>query len=70
MDFSSPTFLPSLLFGVLGMGFFAYGKKLQKWLHMGSGLGLMVVPYFVSGLMPMVMICCVLAILPFARELI
>jgi hypothetical protein len=70
MDFSSPTFLPSILFGLVGMGFFGYGKKLQKGLHMLVGIGLMVVPYFVTGLMPMVMICCVLTILPFARELI
>ena len=34
--------------GTLGLGYFMYGKKLQKMVPLACGLALMVLPYFVS----------------------
>ena len=68
MDLQS--LLPSILFGLVGMGFFAYGRKLQKGLHVVAGIALMVVPYFVTGIVPMVIVCGVLTVLPFAGKLL
>ena len=68
MDLQS--LLPSFLFGLVGMGFFAYGRKLQKGLHVAAGLGLMVIPYFITGIVPMLIVCGVLTALPFAGKLL
>jgi hypothetical protein len=43
-----PTFLWSLVLGTVGLGYFMYGKKLQKAVPLGCGLVLMVFPYFVE----------------------
>ncbi len=37
-----------LIFGVIGLAAFTYGKKTQQWKPMASGVGLMVYPYFVE----------------------
>lgn len=38
----------SLAFGVIGMGAFAYGKKISGWRAMSIGVALMVYPYFID----------------------
>jgi hypothetical protein len=38
----------SLAFGVIGMGAFAYGKKIGGWRAMSIGVALMVYPYFID----------------------
>jgi len=38
----------SLAFGVIGMGAFAYGKKIAGWRAMSIGVALMVFPCFVD----------------------
>jgi hypothetical protein len=66
MDFGNQaSFVWSLLFGAVGAGYVMYGKKLQKAVPMACGLGLMVVPYFVSGTIALVVICGVLCVAPF-----
>jgi hypothetical protein len=66
MDFGDQTsFVCSLLFGAVGAGYVMYGKKLQKGLPMACGLGLMVVPYFVTGTVALVVICGALCAVPF-----
>ena len=40
--------LASILFGGVGMGAFAYGKKLELWQPIVIGLALMTYPWFVT----------------------
>lgn len=66
MDLGNSTSLVwSLVFGAVGTGYVMYGKKLQKGVPLACGLGLMVVPYFVGGTVPLVVICGVLCVAPF-----
>lgn len=56
----------SLVFGTIGMGYFAYGKKQANFLVLGTGVALMVYPYLVPGLAMMILIGLVLMVFPFA----
>ncbi len=62
------TLLLSLLTGSVGTGYFIYGKKQQKFLPMISGVGLCVVPYFISNLLVLAGVSLLLCILPFVVE--
>ncbi len=55
----------SLLFGVLGLGYFSYGKRMRRMLPLGCGLGLMVFPYFVGSTVALCVLGGLLAVLPF-----
>ena len=54
----------SLVFGMIGMGMFMYGKNTQRMVPLGAGLGLMVVPYFIPNLIALVVVCGVLLAAP------
>lgn len=54
----------SLLFSVIGIGFFTYGKKNNVY-FMVAGLGLMLYPYTVASLASLIIIGIVLVVLPF-----
>jgi len=56
--------LLSLLFGTIGLGMFIYGKKAMRFVALGAGLGLMIVPYFISNLLLMSGVCVALMALP------
>ena len=61
-----PTYLIcSLLFSMLGMGLFLFGKKTQRVPHLCAGLALMTCPYFLTNAIVMCSVCIVLAIVPF-----
>jgi hypothetical protein len=45
-----------LVIGAVGMALFVYGKKAERWPHLGAGLLLMVYPYFVDGALWMFLI--------------
>ncbi|MEO6434615.1 MAG: hypothetical protein ABIP55_02490 [Tepidisphaeraceae bacterium] len=61
-----PTYLTlSLLFGMVGMTLFLYGKKSSRIPHLAAGLALMTCPYFFTNVIVMTAICLVLAIAPF-----
>lgn len=54
MDLSSPgSLLASLVIGSIGLGLFLYGRKLQRMPQIAVGATLMVYPYFVTGVGPM-----------------
>ena len=54
MDLSSPAALiASLMVGSIGLGLFLYGRKLQRMPQVAVGATLMVYPYFVTGVVPM-----------------
>jgi len=55
----------SILFGVVGMGYLMYGKSMATLAPIGAGLGLMVVPYFVSNNILLVIVCLAMMAAPF-----
>ena len=59
------TFVWSIVFGIIGMGYFSYGKKRDNNSFLLSGIGLMVFPYFVEGLSFNIMVGVALSLLPF-----
>ena len=60
--------LLSLLFSVIGMGYLMYGKRMAEFVPVGVGLALMVVPYFISSNVLMVIVCVALMAAPFFRR--
>ena len=67
---SDPTFriLATVLFGAIGMGYWVYGKKQQRLMPMVAGVGLFILPYVVSALLPTVTLGLALVILPFVVD--
>jgi hypothetical protein len=55
----------SLVFGAAGIGYFVFGKKMSLFVPLGAGLGLMVLPYFISNNWLLVMVCLAMMALPF-----
>ncbi len=45
---NTATLIWGVIFGSIGLGFFVYGKKQKAIIPLFSGMGLMVLPYFVS----------------------
>lgn len=41
-------FIWGMFFGVIGMGYFSYGRKQKAIIPLISGISLFVVPYFIS----------------------
>ena len=59
------TFVWSIVFGIIGMGYFSFGKKQDKNVFLLSGITLMIFPYFVDGLSTIITIGIGLGLLPF-----
>ena len=55
----------SLLFSMVGLGFFMYGKKQKALVPLVSGLVLMIFPYFISNVYLLVIIGVALIALPY-----
>ena len=53
----------SLVVGTIGLALFVYGKKQARWPQMVAGLVFMVYPYFVSGMIAVVVIGLILGAL-------
>ena len=62
---STATLMWGLVFGSIGVGFFIYGKKQKAVIPLFSGIGLMVVPYFISNIYMLVFSGMVLMALPY-----
>ncbi|MEJ2638787.1 MAG: hypothetical protein P8010_04355 [Desulfosarcinaceae bacterium] len=59
------TLMWGVLFGSLGLGFFVYGKKQKATIPFLSGIGLMLIPYFISTVLILVATGIVFVALPF-----
>jgi len=59
------TFVWSIVFGIVGMGYFSFGKKQDKSSFLLSGIALMLFPYLVDGLTKTIIVGLVLGIFPF-----
>jgi len=56
--------MASLLFGMVGMAMCMYGKKAGRMVPLGVGAALMVVPYFITNLIVLLLVCCGLVTVP------
>ena len=62
----SSIFMLGILFGIIGMFYFYYGKKQDdRDLFYYSGIGLMVFPYLVEGKNETIMVGILISIIPF-----
>jgi hypothetical protein len=59
------TLIWGVIFGSIGLGFFVYGKKQNAIIPLLSGMGLMVVPYFISNMYILFLSGIVLVALPY-----
>lgn len=59
------TLVWSIVFGIVGMGYFSFGKKQDKAVFLLSGIALMLFPYVVDGLTTTIVVGICLGILPF-----
>ena len=59
------TLMWGLIFGSIGLGFFVYGKKQKAVIPLFSGIGLMVIPYFISNIFILALSGIVLIALPY-----
>lgn len=55
----------SLLFGSIGFGFFLYGKNAVRMVPLVTGVALMVVPYFFSSWVWLLISCSILTSVPY-----
>lgn len=65
---TTSSLLFSLLFGSIGVGYFIYGKKQQRFAALFVGMGLVVYPYFVSNTYALVVIGVGLMAIPYFVE--
>jgi hypothetical protein len=63
------TLVWGVIFGAIGLGFFAYGKKQKAIIPFLSGIGLILCPYFISNVFALVITCIVLTIVPFVVKI-
>jgi hypothetical protein len=54
-----------VIFGSIGLGYFLYGKKQRAVVPLVSGLVLMVVPYFISNTIALVVVGGVISAIPY-----
>jgi hypothetical protein len=54
-----------VVFSIIGLGYFSYGKKSQQLFMVICGIGLMVYPYFIDGTLHILLIGLALSALPF-----
>ena len=60
------TLLLGMLFGAVGLGYIAYAKNVGQPIPALAGVGLMAVPYFISNVLALVIVCVVLMAAPYA----
>ena len=63
-DLDGATLFWSLVFSIIGLGYFSYGRK-QNLYYLLAGMGLLIFPFFVSQFWWMMLIGIGLVVLPF-----
>ncbi len=66
---STSMILWGLVFGAIGIGYFTYGRRQGNKAALLAGLALMAFPYFVSSVLAMVVVGCLLLSLPYFFKL-
>jgi len=67
--FNTDFLFASLIWGSIGVGYFIYGKKQKAVVPLVCGLALMLFPYFVSKVLPLVGIGVLLTAIPYFYRL-
>ena len=62
---SAALLLWGVLFSSVGMGYFIYGKKQNATVPLLCGIALMIIPYFISSFLVMVLLCTALIAVPY-----
>jgi hypothetical protein len=62
---NTSTLMWGMIFGAIGLGFVVYSKKQKAIIPLLCGIGLMVVPYFISNIYILILSGIVLVALPF-----
>lgn len=57
--------IAGIFFGIIGTGYFMYGRKAHNPVALAAGIGLGIFPYFVDGFLWTMLVGLVLAALPF-----
>lgn len=62
---SSAQLMWGVLFGAIGLGYFAYGKKQRAVVPLFSGIALCIFPYVISNVIILVAVGVILVVVPF-----
>jgi hypothetical protein len=62
---NTSTLIWGVILGSIGLGFLVYGKKQKAIIPLFSGIGLMLVPYFISNMYILILSGIVLVALPY-----
>ena len=54
-----------VVFGAVGLAYFVYGKKQQRFVPLLCGIGLMAFPYFVSNTVALLLVGALLSAIPY-----
>jgi hypothetical protein len=57
--------IAGIFFGIIGTGYFMYGRRAHNPVALAAGIGLGIFPYFVDGFLWTMLVGLVLAALPF-----
>lgn len=58
-------FVAAIFFGIIGSGYFLYGRRAHNWVALGAGVLLCIFPYFIDGFVATMLIGLVLVAVPF-----
>ena len=62
---SEASLLWGVVFGAVGLAYFVYGKKQQRFIPLLCGIGLMIFPYFMSNTVLLVVVGLALSAIPY-----
>jgi hypothetical protein len=62
---SEASLIWGVIFGAIGLVYFVFGKKQQRFVPLFCGIGLMAFPYFVSNTVLLVIIGLALSVIPY-----
>jgi hypothetical protein len=62
-------FIAAVFFGIIGSGYFLYGRKAHNAVALGAGVALCIFPYFIDSFLWTMIIGTVLVALPFLVSL-
>jgi len=64
-NMDSNIFILSIIFGIIGMGYFSYGKNQDYNIFFYTGIGLMIFTYFISDVNIVILVGIFLCLIPF-----
>jgi len=62
---STSTLILGIIFGAIGLGFFIYGKKQRVIIPLFCGIGLMILPYFISNIYILILSGIIIVVIPY-----